>query len=289
MRVVEPSHFKKIPNPKKARSNRFIFICGGIVIVIGLLFLRLNQIKYSDDDALQSEQIDETQPTDVPSEEILTPGEMRTFTGNEFKLFYDNLQQPNLDRVDVPPPISGNDTADTRIRAIAERRGYKLRSSPTLPLPSIDGYQLQEAVHQPWKELKQAAVNDDIPISIISAYRSVDNQRQLFLNRLRAEGVDITAVEQGLADAEIDNVLVTSSIPGYSKHHTGYTIDFICAGYEFENFQNSPCNDWITADNYRVAKQFGFIPSYPPDADLQGPAPEAWEYIWVGSELLVVQ
>lgn len=290
MRVVEPSQFKNTAEPKKPRSHTFLIIFLVVVIGIGIGYFYANRAESTNKNiAADFEQGEEPVNPNIQSEDDLAPGELRTFTDNEFKIFYDNLQQPNLDRVDVPPPISGNDIADARIRSIAERRGYKLRSSPTVTLPSIDGYQLQEAAHQPWRDLKQAAFIDGIPISIVSAYRSVDNQRQLFLSRLRAEGVDVVDVEKGLADAEIDTVLITSSIPGYSKHHTGYTIDFLCAGFEFENFQNSPCNDWIIADNYRIAKQFGFIPSYPPDADLQGPAPEAWEYVWVGSELLTKQ
>ncbi len=38
----------------------------------------------------------------------------------------------------------------------------------------------------------------------------------------------------------------------------------------------------MAADNYRVAKQFGFIPSYPSGAGAQGPEPEPWEYVYVG-------
>jgi len=291
MRVVEPSDFKKTNKPRPSKKNRYLFVLLLVVGIVGFFSLYSASDESQDTGTSTSEnnQVQAETSNTEPIEDDLQPGAVRTFSGNEFKIFYDNLLQPNLDQVDVPPPISGNDIADARIRTIAEKRGYKLRSSPTVSLSSIDGFMLQKAMHQPWRELKQAATQDSIPISIVSAYRSVDDQRQLFLARLRAEGVDIADVEAGLADAEIDNVLITSSIPGYSKHHTGYTVDFLCAGFEFENFKNSPCNDWIVADNYRVAKINGFIPSYPPDADLQGPAPEAWEYVWVGSDLLVKQ
>jgi LAS superfamily LD-carboxypeptidase LdcB len=293
MRVVEPSHFKKPPEPRRARHYKKF----SVVIVISLfgmmLFIFFNQmVQFDDTSQTKSEVTSEKSTVDIPeitSGDGLLPGEMRQFSGNEFKNFYDNLLQPNLDKVHLPPSISGNDIADARIREIAERRGYRLRSSPIVSLPTIDGYQLQETVHEPWRELKQAAERDNIPISIVSAYRSIDNQRQLFLSRLRAEGVDIADVERGFADAAIDIVLITSSVPGYSKHHTGYTMDFYCDGYDFENFKSSSCHDWLIDDNYQVAKQFGFIPSYPVDADLQGPAPEAWEYVWVGSDLLVKQ
>jgi hypothetical protein len=288
MRVVEPSNFKSIPEPRKSHPYKRSFLLFGVLLVAGVFFFRSGAVISPDKSVEQSVQTSSEDPETTQGDN-LNPGDLRTFTGNEFKIFYENLLQPNLDEVDLPPVISGNDIADVRIREIAERRGYRLRSNPTVNLPSVDGYQLQEAVHQAWLELKQAAAADGIAISIVSAYRSVENQRQLFLGRLSAEGVDINNVEQGIADAEIDTVLMTSSIPGYSKHHTGYTMDFLCAGYSFDNFENSSCNDWLIADNYRSAKELGFIPSYPPDADLQGPAPEAWEYVWVGKDLLTKQ
>ena len=145
---------------------------------------------------------------------------------------------------------------------------------------------MQAPVVQAWLGLKSAAATEGLSMSIVSAYRSVSHQRSLFLTRLAATGATIQQVADGLADDKVDSVLVTSSIPGYSKHHTGYTIDILCAGWAFENFKNSPCNSWMIANNYKVAKEHGFIPSYPENADQQGPDPEAWEYVWVGTDVL---
>ena len=129
-------------------------------------------------------------------------------------------------------------------------------------------------------------VSDGHNITVISGYRSVERQRSLFLSRLAATGATIKEVAAGTADEKVNQVLITSSIPGYSKHHTGYTVDLLCAGFAFEDFKNSTCNVWISDDNYKLAKQNGFIPSYPPLADSQGPDPEAWEYVYVGTDLL---
>ena len=211
---------------------------------------------------------------------------LRIFSDNEFKIFYDNLLQPNMMKVENPPVISGNDIADARIRKIAEDRGYRLRSSPAGDLISIEGNMLQPQISPSWKSLKSAASKKGLTITIVSGYRSVDEQRNLFLQRLSAAGTSIESVAAGKSDKQVDKVLITTSLPGYSKHHTGYTIDILCSGYAFENFKNSPCSDWIIADNYAIAKENGFIPSYPPSADAQGPDPEAWEYVWVGTDLL---
>ena len=84
------------------------------------------------------------------------------------------------------------------------------------------------------------------------------------------------------SDAAIDRRLRTAAAPGYSKHHTGYTIDVTQSGYAFTSFKKSPAYVWLTANNYANAKRFGWIPSYPPGAASQGPQPEAWEFTYVG-------
>ena len=71
--------------------------------------------------------------------------------------------------------------------------------------------------------------------------------------------------------------------PGYSRHHSGYTIDI---SGSTPIFANSPGFDWISKDNYANSREFGFIPSYPPNTPNQGPNPEEWEYIWVGKDVL---
>lgn len=294
MRVVEPNRVqtRKVKKAKHNRMRRFIAMV--IIFVVALFGVftffmnneseQANTVQNNSPAPIEIDDEENDDSENVPEESL--SGEFRQFSGNEFRLLYDNLLQPNLDRVDAPPVISGNDIADARIRQIAEARGYKLRSSPSGSLVSVDGYLLQEAVKQPWEELQAAGNAAGYVMSIVSGYRSVENQRQLFLSRLSAQGVTIQDVANGNGDEAVNTVLITSSIPGYSKHHTGYTIDIECAGYIFELFKESPCYGWMSANNYENAKRFGFIPSYPADADLQGPDPEAWEYVWVGEDLL---
>lgn len=289
MRVVEPHHFKanKVA-PKKRLKTLFLLAS---ILLLGIsgyyLFIYREKVTAPTDVAGINIEDNQTKPDEQITEVVDTVKDtLRTFSDNEFKVFYDNLLQPNLTRVENPPSITGNDIADARIRKIAEDRGYMLRSSPSSELSSIEGNQIQPQVVEPWKKLKSQAAAAGHQISIVSGYRSEQDQRVLFLQRLSAAGASIDAVASGEADSIVDQVLKTSSIPGYSKHHTGYTIDILCAGFAFENFKNSPCNDWITADNYKAAKESGFLPSYPPLADAQGPEPEAWEYVWVGTELL---
>jgi LAS superfamily LD-carboxypeptidase LdcB len=208
------------------------------------------------------------------------------FSGNEFRLLFDNMLLANTEKVELPPFITGDTIADARIRQIAETRGYKLRRSPSVQLIDVDGNQLQQSVKQPWLALKAGAKSEGKTMTIVSGYRSVKDQRELFLSKLAESGVKTLDIVSGTADNAINNILITVSIPGYSKHHTGYVFDLFCAGWAFENFKDSDCHTWLSDNNYENAKKFGFIPSYPIDADLQGPNPEAWEYVYVGTNIL---
>ena len=291
MRVVEPKQFHPVSKQKNHHLRNVIFISILVALLSGagytFIYNKSNEVTVATvNERVENESVN--QPGNNLSDEPIdtVKDTLRIFTDNEFKVFYDNLLQPNLTRVENPPSISGNDIADARIRKIAEDRGYRLRSSPTIDLASLEGSQVNPAIVDSWQSLKSAATNAGLKISIVSGYRSESTQRSLFLSRLADAGASIEEVANGTADDIVNQVLITSSIPGYSKHHTGYTLDLLCAGYVFENFKNSPCNTWLSADNYKVAKENGFIPSYPPLADAQGPDPEAWEYVWVGTDFL---
>lgn len=211
----------------------------------------------------------------------------KTFSGVDFKNLYYSITLPGTSAITSPPSITGNSAADARIQSLATARGYRLQSSPTVGLSSAGGYPLQAAAASGWAQLQQAAQADGIGLSIISGYRSVADQRSLFINRLAAYGdFSNKQIANGKADAAINQVLITSSIPGYSKHHTGYTIDIQTNGSAFESFGSTTGFAWISANNYYNAKRFGFIPSYPDGAGAQGPNPEAWEYVYVGTSYL---
>jgi LAS superfamily LD-carboxypeptidase LdcB len=73
-----------------------------------------------------------------------------------------------------------------------------------------------------------------------------------------------------------------TAVPGYSRHHTGYTVDIACENQTTLSFIYTVCFKWLSQNNYERTKKFGWIPSYPEEAVLQGPEPESWEYVWVG-------
>ena len=223
--------------------------------------------------------------------------DLKSFTPNGFKAFYDAHRYTGVRLLDTRPVITGNERADAAIRMLAERRGYQIRpQADESKLVRVGEHLMQPQIAAAWKELRTAAAEDGLRLDVVSAYRSVARQREIFLYRLDGEGRSTLGysptpqqIADGLGNDLIDAILRTSSIPGYSKHHTGYTLDLtdVGSGRSFMEFEHTPGFLWLSERNYLNAKRFGFLPSYPAGADSQGPEPEAWEYVWVGREVLI--
>ncbi len=215
-----------------------------------------------------------------------TSSTFRVFTGEEFFKLYDSYVYPNTQLINEHTPITGNEQADIRIRQLAIQRGYKLRSAPvTDNFVSLGkDMMLQRLSAQPWLDMQATAKKDGLSMSLAAAYRSAEDQKTIFLQRLN--GINLNSIASGQADAQVDKVLQTTALPGYSRHHTGYTIDIACDSDASTKFENSKCFTWLSKDNYLNAKKHGWIPSYPERTPSQGPNPESWEYVWVGTEVL---
>lgn len=218
-----------------------------------------------------------------------------TFTGVEFKdFYYARLPTvPGIAPISSRPPIYGHAGADGRIQGLAERRGYRLQATPCTALGTYGGLTLAADAGRAWQALLAAARANGTPLQGNSGYRSVDTQRGIFIRQLRSAGqarigraYTTSEIASGAADGAIDSVLAFHSIPGYSRHHTGKTIDMSHAGGSNGTFARSAAYRWISADNYAMAKRFGFIPNYPPAAGSQGPNPEPWEFSFVGNEAI---
>lgn len=210
-------------------------------------------------------------------------------TADEFRRFQIALEPlPATQAIVSPPGITGHGDADARIRWIAGSRGYRLQSTPGAGLESLEGEPTHARVAGDLRALLSEVRNRGMTIGVTSVYRSVDRQRTIFGNRLDQEGRSRIGrpytggeIAAGQADAAIDSVLRFHSIPGYSKHHSGRAVDFH-AGGSLAQFEGSPAERWLRAYNFHHAKRFGFVPSYPRDAQQQGPEPEPWEYVHVG-------
>jgi LAS superfamily LD-carboxypeptidase LdcB len=208
----------------------------------------------------------------------------------------DTVELPNLTPVTDPPFITNDQAADEHIQALAEKRGYRLQPLPNSDLIDLEAVRVQEPVVKPWQELKLAAQKEaGISLVIISGYRSVETQRVIFLNQLDLQAREEInrpftndEIAKGQADSVIDKILSEYSIPGYSGHHTGYSLDIedTSSGKPFDEFEDTAGFAWISKNDYQNARRFGFIPGYPIGASNLGPDAEPWEFIWVGKDNL---
>ncbi len=99
-----------------------------------------------------------------------------------------------------------------------------------------------------WKKMKKAAKKDGIKLQIISAFRSIQYQKKLILNKINK-------------GQKLEEILKVNVLPGFSEHHTGFAIDLTSKGEVVleEEFEKSDAFYWLVKN----ANQFGFYLSYP--------------------------
>lgn len=149
----------------------------------------------------------------------------------------------------------------------AARHGLRLRPEATqLAEIGVDifGRAQQLAPHAaaPWQAMRTRALQDDIVLLVVSAFRGLDYQRDLIARKL--------ASGQRLAD-----ILKVNAAPGYSEHHTGCALDLTAAGYAplETDFDTTDAFAWLQ----QHAKHFGFRLSYP-RGNSHGIAYEPWHW-----------
>jgi len=200
------------------------------------------------------------------------------YTGAEFQLLYEyavGSTLPNLDAPNGRYDVTGNGELDARIWDLAFERGYVLRPTASGDLGRADGVTMQPQAAEAWLTLKAEARAAGMPFIVSSAYRSPASQRTQFNTKL-----------SGTSDSAIDAALTWWSIPGTSKHHGGYALDFRYRSGTFDNFRSTKDFKWLQADNFSIPLSHGFVPSYPDDITTQGPNPEPWEFVWIGTGLI---
>ncbi len=202
-----------------------------------------------------------------------------TYSGQEFQALYEYAVEntlPNLGMLNGTYSITGDQALDDRIWEIALERGYVLRPSASGDLTREDGIWMQPDAASAWVSLRAEARAAGMRFVVSSAYRSPETQRMWF----------ITQLGEGRSDAEINATLDWYSVPGTSKHHGGYALDFRYVDGTFGGFRSTPDYSWLAEDNFAIPKKHGLIPSYPDDGESQGPRPEPWEFVWVGIDLV---
>ena len=199
------------------------------------------------------------------------------YAGSDFQAIYRYAVANTLPGLDPPggyQAVTGNDTVDQRIWDLALARGYVPQPVASGSL-GRSGILMQPLAAEGWQTLNAEARENRMGFIARSAFRSLTTQRIMFNERL-----------SGTSDSAIERALTWAAPPGMSKHHGGYALDFRYPDGTYGSFRSSPGYAWLAANNFEVAKRHGFLPSYPDDVTNQGPNPEPWEFVWVGTDLL---
>ena len=117
-----------------------------------------------------------------------------------------------------------------------------------------------------WQLMQKAAAGEGIEILLVSAYRSVTYQKNIFLRKL-ASG------------ETLEDILKVNVAPGFSEHHTGRALDLAVHGQEPLTlaFENTRAFQWLS---HRAA-DFSFRLSFPENNPYQIDY-EPWHWAYTG-------
>ena len=130
-----------------------------------------------------------------------------------------------------------------------------------------DGCQLRSATANAFDQMKQAAAASGLILRAVSAYRSVEYQRNLYNSYL-----------QGDSQANVDTY---SARAGHSEHHTGMAVDVFGSVDGLNAFFSTPEYQWVKQHGH----EYGFIIRYTaPEEDVTGYMDEPWHLRYIGVE-----
>lgn len=134
------------------------------------------------------------------------------------------------------------------------------------------GHLLRAVVIEDLADLRTAAVAEGVALAVQSAYRSFAYQEQVHARWVAALGAE--------------RARRVSARPGHSEHQLGTAVDFTTDGgpppWELVDWAETPEGAFLTDHAHR----FGFVMSYPRDAEARTCYDyEPWHFRWVGREL----
>jgi LAS superfamily LD-carboxypeptidase LdcB len=218
---------------------------------------------------------------------------LKVFNAAEFLALSDSIStipRPTWNKTIIAPEVDAN------LYNIASKRGYKYRiEADVSKLTGVMETDINIDAKGELDKLIDNGAKDGNNFKIASGYRNPDLQKIVFTGRLATACSTILGRDcilddfrNGTANAPIEEVLKTSSVPAMSKHHTGLTADINeVNGGALTEFKNTKSYQYLSADNFFNAKRFGFVPSYPNGGKDMGPDPEEWEFVYVGIDKLL--
>lgn len=148
-----------------------------------------------------------------------------------------------------------------------------------------NGYLVDQRIVSAYEKLADAAKAAGHPLAMVSAYRSVAYQEEIFNANVH------TLMSQGHTKEEAIRITkLTFTEPGYSEHHTGLAVDVVDQDWYQnhtgellnEGFGDTDGGKWLQAH----AREYGFIIRYPKGKhDITQIDYEPWHLRYVGVEV----
>lgn len=154
---------------------------------------------------------------------------------------------------------------------------YDSRIETTMIFESWREYYLDSRAAVYFEQMLEAAKEDGIDLLVVSAYRTIEYQKQNFDNSVKER------VDKGMSyDDAYADTLAEVALPGESEHNAGLALDIMCAEYtgmDDDGFENTDAFRWL--DEH--AAEYGFILRYPKGKqEVTGIIYEPWHYRFVG-------
>ena len=142
-----------------------------------------------------------------------------------------------------------------------------------LNLVTFQNKKVADIIYNDLVNMYNNALDDNITLKINNAYRSKDEQTQIFENKMNDYENEGYTKEKAYEQTKL-----TVQVPGYSEHETGLAIDFSDEGHYDEN---EKMWKWLKNNAYK----YGFILRYPEDKyEITKIDYEPWHYRYVGKK-----
>lgn len=169
----------------------------------------------------------------------------------------------------LPPPVAGLNARLSPDGRLLGHYAYPEADSGSL-VAIGGGLQLRADAARALQAMRQAAAADGVDLVVLSAFRSIALQRQLFF--------DVMA-ERNQSSRERARV---SAPPGFSEHSTGFAVDLGDGREPATNlsasFERTAAYRWLAAH----AARYHFALSFPTN-NSQGVSYEPWHWRYEGS------
>ncbi len=134
------------------------------------------------------------------------------------------------------------------------------------------GYEVDERIKAPLEEMLSAARRVGLIPRISEAFRSEEEQQQLFDDKIQE------LISQGASEDEAQaQAQDWVALPGTSEHHTGLAVDISTEDWEKQNAHD--IWDWLEENSWK----YGFILRYTQEHQhITGYNPERWHFRYVG-------